>query len=516
MNASPRERSFILPALVAAWILGALSVPCLAGQQITYGCPKQEVVQGFVQVAKELGGRTEELDGQRIRLRVLDSVFLLTFTPIGASATRVDVDMDAGDRAKGATVRRMILNLVSSRLAKKRSPQVQEPSSVIQRYTRATVCVYGTKDGNSLQSSGLFVSAKGLVLTTGHDLDMATRIVVQLHDGTVGQGKVVAIDRDFDLALITTGIETEDFIDIRPIDMAGIPDTGTRIWTLGCPLGLSETSAQGIITAPPRLLGNVMLFQSNLPVYPGSSGSPVFDAQGRLLAVVKGRIRGIPKISFLIPGFYVRTFLFRLNSEGGKARELLKKSGMEGADAWLVKALAAKSYTDKEYALLRALQIDPEFEPALYHLGILYATRPGKAVVEEKVWRRLLRLEPRWGEVYFRLGNCFLRQGRLEDAVGVYRQSLKFLQGDPRVYNNLGEALRRLGRVQDSRQAFRMALSYNPDYAPAHFNLGVLYEEDMKEPERAIYHYRQYLALRPDAEDAEKVRAWIAELEAGL
>jgi len=38
-----------------------------------------------------------------------------------------------------------------------------------------------------------------------------------------------------------------------------------------------------------------------MKIYPGSSGSPVFDVQGNLVAIVKGRHRGTDSIGFLIP-----------------------------------------------------------------------------------------------------------------------------------------------------------------------------------------------------------------------
>jgi serine protease Do len=43
----------------------------------------------------------------------------------------------------------------------------------------------------------------------------------------------------------------------------------------------------------------------------GSSGSPFFDAQGRLAAVVKGRYRGTDSIGFLIPFETLLRFLDR-------------------------------------------------------------------------------------------------------------------------------------------------------------------------------------------------------------
>jgi serine protease Do len=42
-------------------------------------------------------------------------------------------------------------------------------------------------------------------------------------------------------------------------------------------------------------------WQVNMEIHPGSSGSPVFDVQGNLVGIVKGRYRGTKSIGFLIP-----------------------------------------------------------------------------------------------------------------------------------------------------------------------------------------------------------------------
>jgi serine protease Do len=44
-------------------------------------------------------------------------------------------------------------------------------------------------------------------------------------------------------------------------------------------------------------------------VHPGSSGSPVFDLQGNLVAVVKGRYRDAETVGFLIPYATLMNFI---------------------------------------------------------------------------------------------------------------------------------------------------------------------------------------------------------------
>lgn len=63
---------------------------------------------------------------------------------------------------------------------------------------------------------------------------------------------------------------------------------------------------------------------------------------------------------------------------------------------------------------------------------------------------------------------------------------------------------------------YEKAVGINPNHAKSHYNLGILYEEYKKDFAQATYHYRKYLSLKSEAEDAREVRRWILELEARL
>jgi len=55
-------------------------------------------------------------------------------------------------------------------------------------------------------------------------------------------------------------------------------------------------------------------------------------------------------------------------------------------------------------------------------------------------------------------------------------------------------------------ESYQKALEVNPRSASAHFELGWLFEEKQPDPAAAIYHYQQYLKLRPHAGNAPVVR----------
>jgi len=65
-------------------------------------------------------------------------------------------------------------------------------------------------------------------------------------------------------------------------------------------------------------------------------------------------------------------------------------------------------------------------------------------------------------------------------------------------------------------ESFEKTLEVNPGHAQAHFELGWLFSDKQPEPASAIYHYEQYLKLRPSAENAETIRQHIFRLKQDL
>jgi LysM repeat protein len=62
---------------------------------------------------------------------------------------------------------------------------------------------------------------------------------------------------------------------------------------------------------------------------------------------------------------------------------------------------------------------------------------------------------------------------------------------------------------QGAMDSFEKALDVNPNSGSAHFELGCLSEQNQGDPAAAIYHYDHYLRLRPNAGNAEIVKAHI-------
>ena len=58
-------------------------------------------------------------------------------------------------------------------------------------------------------------------------------------------------------------------------------------------------------------------------------------------------------------------------------------------------------------------------------------------------------------------------------------------------------------------EKFEQAIEVNPHSAAAHFQLGWLYEEKVPDAAAAIYHFQQFLKLRPNSDNAEVIKQHI-------
>ena len=115
------------------------------------------------------------------------------------------------------------------------------------------------------------------------------------------------------------------------------------------------------------------------------------------------------------------------------------------------------------------------------------------------------------GELELELAKCRQEVVRLTDIVS--RILVANRRERSTIQYNMGCVYRSAGRHTDAVESFLKALDINPDDPAIHYNLGILYDENLKLPAKARKHYRRFLSLAPNDKDAGKVYEWITELE---
>jgi len=94
-------------------------------------------------------------------------------------------------------------------------------------------------------------------------------------------------------------------------------------------------------------------------------------------------------------------------------------------------------------------------------------------------------------------------------ARSVLDAALALNPNHPAALNQLGMLLRKNGKFLEAEAAYMKAVTVSPDYALAHYNLGVLNELYLKRLDVALQNFEAYQAL---VGEDEQVAKWIVDL----
>lgn len=176
----------------------------------------------------------------------------------------------------------------------------QEIPNIILAQKESVVCIEARLKEKIYQASGFTINDKGNIgiISTAHDLKNLKEVNVIFYDGSEMSGRILKIDFHLDLCLIQVDKNSGHF---NPLSISkSLLEIDEELYTVSCPINLDKAVFPGSFTAPKRVK-DLILWQVQMQIYPGSSGSPVFDAQGKLVGIVTGRYRGTDSVGFLIP-----------------------------------------------------------------------------------------------------------------------------------------------------------------------------------------------------------------------
>lgn len=123
----------------------------------------------------------------------------------------------------------------------------------------------------------------------------------------------------------------------------------------------------------------------------------------------------------------------------------------------------------------------------------------------ESAYREALKYDANYRGIWHNLGNNAFRRHQYDDAIGYYRKELA-QNPAPIPWRGIGRAYVELGKVDSARIAFDQALAIDSLYAPAHFNLALLYEDEGAH-EIALDHARKAFEVSPQDLDFQYLMA---------
>jgi serine protease Do len=167
--------------------------------------------------------------------------------------------------------------------------------------------------------TGFIVAADGYIVTNKHVVNNAYHVEVTLYDGTHVHAEVVAVARNFDLAVVKI-----DKAGLTPVKMGDSDQVkvGETVIAIGNPLGLKQTVSVGVVSALHRVMGFGDfddLIQTDAAINPGNSGGPLFNTIGEVVGVNQaiytiGEAKGSIGLGFAITSNEAQTVVELLRS----------------------------------------------------------------------------------------------------------------------------------------------------------------------------------------------------------
>ena len=166
--------------------------------------------------------------------------------------------------------------------------------------------------------SGVIVNEMGHVVTNAHviqgEKDLRLVVWTRRDDGTlarrtIGDISIEAVNNHLDLALLKLPDADASVADWVPLEAWESIEVGQPVFAIGNPLGLEQTTSQGVVSTTQRSFDGLTYIQTDAAINPGNSGGPLFNTSGEVVGITNMGIRGGEALGFAIPTRYVKDFL---------------------------------------------------------------------------------------------------------------------------------------------------------------------------------------------------------------
>jgi len=107
---------------------------------------------------------------------------------------------------------------------------------------------------------------------------------------------------------------------------------------------------------------------------------------------------------------------------------------------------------------------------------------------------------PNEPSLYYRLGKEYIRKNRLDKAISVFRKSVELAPHKTRHRLLLAKCYVRNHDHIRAKGQYKKVLLSDPSNTRAHKNLALIYEFHLKDPQRALAHYKKYIDLGGNSE----------------
>ena len=181
------------------------------------------------------------------------------------------------------------------------------PQQIFDAYSGLVVLIQNYGDDNQLAATGIgFCVGDSLVATNYHVIRGAFRLVAQGKNSTTFEAsEIESYDPQSDLAVVRFAN-----LNLKAVPL-GDPTAvkqGDHVTAIGSPLGIQNTLSDGIVSNL-VISGRINVIQTSAPISHGSSGGPLFNDEGQVIAVTAATRPAGELVNFAVSAVYLKNLL---------------------------------------------------------------------------------------------------------------------------------------------------------------------------------------------------------------
>ena len=234
---------------------------------------------------------------------------------------------------------------------------------------------------------------------------------------------------------------------------------GATVYVAGNPKGLEGTFSNGIISSRRDKLTKERL-QMTVPISPGSSGGPVLNKKGEVIAVSFAGHRALDaqNLNFAIPSKYLKTLL----EQSHPAKPLSQGKQSISADTYLQWGFVKYELGNYWGAILdctRAILLKPDYVEAYHVRGyVKHVWGDNAGAIAD--YTKAIRLKPDYAIAYYDRGNVKFKLGQYAAAITDFDITIRLKPDYAKAYAGRGVTKALLDRTLEAKQDLRTALRF--------------------------------------------------------
>ena len=121
--------------------------------------------------------------------------------------------------------------------------------------------------------------------------------------------------------------------------------------------------------------------------------------------------------------------------------------------------------------------------------------------------------EPSNLQAWTQLGNDYFDTDQPQKAINAYAKALELEPRNPGVLTDQGIMFRKVGWFDKAISNFEKARQIDPGHLQSLYNMGVVYANDLKQPDKALQAWSLYLQLDTTSPTAQQIKGLVEQLK---